>query len=100
MIENVVQRAADLRRGLREYVSIAETLANAPRRHAQIKEALMRLALHELADRDCELPELRCRGLLETDMELSAQGLGVWLDKRKKAADKPHPPKVVPLRNR
>lgn len=100
MIENVAQRAADLRRGLREYVSIAETLANAPRRHAQIKEALMRLALHELADRDCELPELRCRGLLEADMELSAQGLGVWLDKRKKAAAKPDPQKVIPLRKR
>lgn len=100
MIENVAQRAADLRRGLREYVGIAESLANAPRRHAQIKEALMRLALHELADRDCELPELRCRGLLETDMELSAQGLGVWLDKRKKEAAKPDPQKIVPLRKR
>lgn len=100
MVENVPARAADLRRGLREFVGIAESLAKAPRRHAQIKEALMRTALHELADRDCELPELRCRGLLETDMELSAQGLGVWLDKRKKAAEKPNPPKVVSLRNR
>jgi len=67
-------------------VRIAESLATAPRRHLMIKEALMRQALHELADRDCDLPELRCRMLLEMDMELNAQGLGIWLDKQLKAA--------------
>ncbi|TXH02992.1 MAG: MBL fold metallo-hydrolase [Nevskiaceae bacterium] len=85
-VEGVPALAEELRKGLREYVRIAESLASAPRRHLQIKDALMKLALHELADRDCELPELRCRMLLEADMELNAQGLGVWLDKQRKAA--------------
>ena len=86
VVEGVPGLAEQLRKGIREYVHIAEALARAPHRHLQIKEALTKLALHELADRDCELPELRCRMLLEADMELNAQGLGVWLDKLRKAA--------------
>jgi len=86
VVDNVPQLAEGLRKGIRQYVQIAESMANAPRRHLMIKEALMRQALHELADRDCDLPELRCRMLLEVDMELNAQGLGIWLDKQLKAA--------------
>ncbi|MGH8461672.1 MAG: MBL fold metallo-hydrolase [Stenotrophobium sp.] len=80
MVQELPKLAADLRRGLRDYVRIAQSLATAPHRHYVLKEALMKQALHELADRDCELPELRCRALLDMDMELNAQGLGVWLD--------------------
>lgn len=85
MVEGVPRLAEHLRRGIREYVRIALSLAAVPRRHQQLKEALMQLALHELADRDCALPELRCRMLLEADIELNAQGLGIWLDKRAKS---------------
>jgi glyoxylase-like metal-dependent hydrolase (beta-lactamase superfamily II) len=80
MVQQVRALADDLRRGIDEYVRIARSLANAPHRHYALKEALTKLALHELADRDCELPELRCRALLNMDMELNAQGLGVWLE--------------------
>lgn len=86
MVEKVPALAEELRKGIAEYVEVAEMLARAPHRHLQIKEALMKLALHELADRDCDLPELRCRMLLEADIELNAQGLGVWLDRQQKAA--------------
>ena len=78
-VGNVGQLAADLRGGIAMYQSIALHLADAPNRHARICEALALHAVEELVAMGCPLSEERIGDLLAFDMELNAQGLGVWL---------------------
>lgn len=85
-VGDVGRLAADLRGGISIYQSLARQLADAPDRHAALKEALMVHALEELAALASPVDETTARELLAFDMELNAQGLGVWLDKQKKAA--------------
>lgn len=82
-VGDVQRLAADLRGGIAVYQSIARRLAAAPDRHATIKAALIRHATEELAAMSCTLSEAAIAELLELDMELNAQGLGVWLDRQK-----------------
>lgn len=49
-------------------------------RHSQIRDALQRYALEQVRAAGCCLPESRVLDLLANDIELNAQGLGVWLD--------------------
>jgi glyoxylase-like metal-dependent hydrolase (beta-lactamase superfamily II) len=60
----------------------AIALAAAPDRHAQLKRAFADIYLAELRRHGSATDEATLRGLLATDIELNAQGLGVWLDKR------------------
>jgi glyoxylase-like metal-dependent hydrolase (beta-lactamase superfamily II) len=85
-VGDVGRLAADLRGGIAIYQSLARQLIDAPNRHRALKEALMVHALEELAALSSPVDEATARELLEFDMELNAQGLGVWLDKQKKAA--------------
>jgi glyoxylase-like metal-dependent hydrolase (beta-lactamase superfamily II) len=61
-------------------VTTARTLATAPDRHARLKDALADLYLGELSAMGSRVPLEVARTLLELDIELNAQGLGVWLD--------------------
>ena len=81
VVENVSVLAARLRSGIERYVTLSQSLATAPDRHAKLKAALFDDALAELRTRHNPLPETRVRALLEMDMELNAQGLAVWLDR-------------------
>jgi glyoxylase-like metal-dependent hydrolase (beta-lactamase superfamily II) len=61
-------------------VILAQSLRDAPERHARLKHGLLalyqdRLAAHGIHDAE------RIAELLAMDVELNAQGLGVWLDK-------------------
>jgi hypothetical protein len=61
-------------------VILAQALRDAPERHARLKHGLLalyqdRLAAHGIHDAE------RIAELLAMDVELNAQGLGVWLDK-------------------
>ena len=61
-------------------VTLAEGLRNAPDRHAALKtglqaQARQQLQRHGVADADAALASLAL------DIELNAQGLGVWLDR-------------------
>ncbi len=78
-VGNVAELAADLRGGIAMYQSIALHLADAPDRHTRIRAALSLQAEEELVAMGCPLSEERIRELLAFDMELNAQGLGVWL---------------------
>ncbi len=87
MVQDEVPRlATDLRRALDDYCDIAKRYADAgvasDTRHEKIKKGLTALALRGLATHGCALGEARIREILETDMELNAQGLEVWLDRR------------------
>ncbi|MES2714788.1 MAG: MBL fold metallo-hydrolase [Pseudomonadota bacterium] len=64
-------------------VALAESLAPSPERHDQLKTGLRAIARqqlqrHELADLDTALAGLAL------DIELNAQGLGVWLDRERR----------------
>lgn len=85
-VGNVAKLAEDLRRGLRRYAEIAESLAEAPQRHLRIKQALMAYELDQLALLECPLMEAKARELLEFDLELNTQGLEVWIDRQRAIA--------------
>ncbi|HEX4895797.1 MAG TPA: MBL fold metallo-hydrolase [Solimonas sp.] len=80
-VREVPRLAAELRAGLQRYVAIGQRLKAAPDRHTALIEALMQDALSCLRAQGNALPEAQVRALLAFDMELNAQGLGVWLDK-------------------
>jgi len=79
-VGDVPRLAAELRAGIRRYVALARALRTAPHRHAALREALLADVLGDLARRDHAMPRAQVEALLETDLELNAQGLGVWLD--------------------
>lgn len=81
VVENVPQLAADLRAGLERYRGLAEPLKAVAQRHERLREALMQDALAALKAQRNPMLEARARELLAFDMELNAQGLGVWLDR-------------------
>ena len=82
MVENVEQLAAALLARIDHYVEVAEHYANDTNRHEQIKDAIREIALNELQQMNCPLPTPACKGIIEVDMELNTQGLGIWLDRR------------------
>ncbi len=87
MVEELPRLAGDLRRALAEYSDLARRYAESTTRHDKLKQGLTAMALRGIAAHVCTLPEALCRELLEVDMDLNAQGLGVWLDRLKA---KPH----------
>lgn len=63
-------------------VNVAKTLAQVPDRHEQLKRAFADIYIAELRRSGSTRPESFLREMLITDIELNAQGLGVWLDKQ------------------
>lgn len=81
--EAEVRRLAGLLlRQARAMVEIAQVQRGSPERHAALTRGLEALYLRELALHGCTLAPERQRELLAMDVELNAQGLGVWLDKQ------------------
>lgn len=86
-LANVERNGAALHRHLDAFVRIArEATQLGEVRHREIYSALFRYALGELRAVGCEVPEARIVELLGNDLELNAQGLGVWLDAQAVAA--------------
>lgn len=81
VVEHVPELATQLRAGLERYVALGLRLAKSPDRHNQLKAAMADDALAELRRRGSTLGESRVMALLEMDLELNAQGMGVWLDR-------------------
>ena len=50
-------------------------------RHAALREAIGQLYLERLQAHGCAIAPARALELLEMDIELNAQGLGIWLDR-------------------
>ncbi len=76
----VAALAETLRAGIRQYVAIARELADADNRHSRLRDALTQYTLDQLKAHGSPVDEATSRQLLALDMELNAQGLGVWLD--------------------
>jgi glyoxylase-like metal-dependent hydrolase (beta-lactamase superfamily II) len=73
-----------LRRSISDLAAIA--LAEAPEpaegRQARIKQAITAHLLSDIRRHGCSLSDARCTDLLAVDLELNAQGLEVWLQRR------------------
>ena len=80
-VDNVAALAADLHRRLSAMTDIALALRDSGAdRHDRLKEALAGYLLDELREHGCPLPEGTALGIWDTDLELDAQGLEVWMD--------------------
>jgi glyoxylase-like metal-dependent hydrolase (beta-lactamase superfamily II) len=66
---------------LEQTVAISTELAHAPDRHAALKAALRDLYLRSLREHGVTLPDATIDDWLSMDIELNAQGIGIWLDK-------------------
>ncbi|MBS1191185.1 MAG: Beta-lactamase-like protein [Rhodocyclaceae bacterium] len=80
-VDHIPQLGRDLHRRLDAHVEIALREKNAgPERHGRIRFGLTRYLVEEVRQHGCTLPEGQVIDLWSTDLELNAQGLGVWLD--------------------
>jgi len=83
-VDNVRQLGADLERRVDALVSIAQAaVGTGVARHAEIKDLITAYLLAELSTHGCQLPAEHALDIWATDLELNAQGLGVWLDSRR-----------------
>lgn len=80
-VPEVGDRGVDLLRHLDALLAMADAERDAgDQRHARIKQAMSAYLLAEVRQHGCTLPEAEILALWETDLELNAQGLVVWLD--------------------
>ncbi|MEA3640912.1 MAG: MBL fold metallo-hydrolase [Lamprobacter sp.] len=85
-IDTPPQQVDQLRRSIRDLAAIALEHADAPRpaRKDHIKDAISAHLIADARTHGCRLDEPRMHELLAVDLELNAQGLEVWLQRREK----------------
>jgi glyoxylase-like metal-dependent hydrolase (beta-lactamase superfamily II) len=83
-IADVKRLAAMLLEQLDAMVEIALRLRDAPERHAALCGALRALYTERVKQHGALLSDARIHELLAMDVELNAQGIGVWLDRGEK----------------
>jgi glyoxylase-like metal-dependent hydrolase (beta-lactamase superfamily II) len=71
---------------LRAMVALGRRLRDAPQRHAVLCAALEALYLDSARAHGCKFTPDEVRALLAIDIELNAQGMAVWLDRERRAA--------------
>ena len=82
-VVDVEQLGRDLHRRLDALVDFAKrATGTGEQRHQSLKGLLTGYLFAELQAHGCPLPSGRILELWETDIELNAQGLEVWLDRR------------------
>ncbi|HNO75751.1 MAG TPA: MBL fold metallo-hydrolase [Nitrosomonas mobilis] len=79
-IRHLEDHAAQMHELIDAFVEIARKASTQPERHASMVEALRALLSQKLATHGCTLPATAIASLLQTDIELNAQGLAIWLD--------------------
>ena len=80
-VRDVQRLGASLLEQLDRLVAIGRGLKNAPDRHEALKRALLAEYVAITAAHGCRFSEAELTRLLGVDLELNAQGMGVWLDK-------------------
>lgn len=84
-VENVSALADQLRESIRAFARIAlDAAADGEDRFALIQQRMLGQLMHGLDKHGCALSRRRSEELLAMDLELNAQGLEVWLDRRGK----------------
>ena len=66
---------------LDEVVALGESLRSSPDRHAALVQGLQQCYLASLSRHGCRLPPDQLLAELALDIELNAQGMGIWLDR-------------------
>ena len=87
-VAGVPRLADELLAQIDAMVAIGERLRHSPDRHAALKEALALLYAERLRRHGVE-PDAAAMALLALDIELNAQGLGIWLGPTDAAAAAP-----------
>jgi len=64
-------------------VALALKLPDDAHRHKALMDGFIAIHMNSLRAHDCTLPEARVRELLALDNELNAQGIAVWLNRKK-----------------
>jgi glyoxylase-like metal-dependent hydrolase (beta-lactamase superfamily II) len=83
-VGDVEQQGSELLRHLDQLVAVAlAEKAAGGERHVRIKAAMTNYLLAQIRAHGCQLPEPVLLELWETDLELNAQGLEIWLDSTK-----------------
>ena len=80
-IGDVARLGAELIEQIAAMTAIARAADGLADRHERIKVGLADLYVTRAAAHGCDLPAQRIRELLAMDIELNAQGLGIWLDR-------------------
>lgn len=80
-VTDVQRLAADLLEQIDAMVKIARARAAQPDRHQRIAQDLSELYLSRAAAHGVALPREQMHELLAMDIELNAQGLGIWVDR-------------------
>jgi glyoxylase-like metal-dependent hydrolase (beta-lactamase superfamily II) len=80
-VGDVARLGAELLQMVHDMVLIGEAARGAPERHARLREDLFAMYLRGLRAHGCMRDAADCAALLEMDVQLNAQGLGVWLDR-------------------
>jgi glyoxylase-like metal-dependent hydrolase (beta-lactamase superfamily II) len=80
-IDGVARLGATFLDQLDELVALGHRLRAAPDRHAALKRGLLALYLERVARHGCDLAPAQVEKLLAVDIELNAQGIGLWLDR-------------------
>lgn len=80
-VTGVAQLGAGLLEQIDAMVDLARLLAAAPDRHERLKAALGRLSRDRMKALGSPLADAEIEHLLALDIELNAQGLGIWLDR-------------------
>ena len=82
-VSDVPRLAADLHRLIAAHVALPRVHAGAgERRHALLKQGLEAMVAEEARRQSWPLDRAEAWALFATDIELNAQGLGVWLDRQ------------------
>lgn len=81
-VDDIERLADQLRYDLQHYMRIGRQRAIASDRLEQLREQLMQYTLERMAARGSRCPASRARELLETDIELNARGLDMWVERQ------------------
>lgn len=80
-VADVPRLAHDLIEQIAAMVAIAQACHGTSDRHERMKIGLRTLYLQRAFTHGCAMTPDRIAGLLDSGIELNAQGLGVWLDR-------------------
>ena len=66
---------------LEQMVSLGQSVRGHPDRHAALKQSLLDMYVAGAQSNDCRMDRAQLQELLALDIELNAQGMGIWLDR-------------------
>src|SRR5258706_3501644 len=86
-VRDILRMGEDMHRLVEAHAQLARRERNAgPERHERLKAGITQLVLDEARRYRWRLPREQILEIFEGDIELNAQGLGIWLDEERRPA--------------